>query len=78
MLPLWDVSHIDHVHCFDLPWKFLLSPSVRLKRFIHVFALSSLPLVFGGEFAGLLEDPTTAVGMVRRFSGGAMDLAGPV
>ena len=78
VLPLWDMSDIDHVHCFDLRWKFLLSPRVRLARFILVFALRSLPLVFGGELAGLLEDPTTVVGMVRRFSGGAMDLAGPV
>ena len=27
-LPLWDMSDIDHVHCFDLWWKFLLSPRV--------------------------------------------------
>ena len=68
-LPLWDMSDVDHVHCFDLRWKFLLSPRVWLARSILVCALRSLPLLFGGELAGLLEDPTTAVGMVRRFSG---------
>ena len=77
-LPFWDMSDIDHVHCVDLQWKFLLSPRVRLARFVLVFALISLPLVFGVEFAGLFEDPTTMVGMVRRFSRGAMDLTGPV
>ena len=77
-LPLWDMSDIYYVHYFDLRWKFLLSPYVRLARFILVFALRSLPLTFSGELASLLEDPTTAVGMVRRFSGGAMDLAGPI
>ena len=77
-LPLWDMSDIDHVHCFDLRWKFLLSPRVRLARFILVFALRSLPLLFGVEFAGLLEDPTTTVGIVHRFSSVAVDLAGHV
>ena len=77
-LPLWDMSDVDHVHCFDLWWKFLLSPHVRLARSILVYALRSLPLVFGGELAGLLQHPTTAVGMVHRFSWGAMDLAVPV
>ena len=56
-LSLWDVSDINHVHCFDLRWKFLLSPRIRLARFVLVFALRSLPLVFGVELAGLLEDP---------------------
>ena len=77
-LPLWDMSDINHVHCFDLWWEFFLSPCVRLVRFVLVFALRSLPPVFGVEFAGLLEDPTTMVGMVRRFSGVAVDLAGPI
>ena len=75
-LPLWDMSGIDHVHCFDLRWKFLLSPRVRLARFILVFALRSLPFVFGVEFAGLLEDPTFSVGMVGWFVGSCLDQAG--
>ena len=28
-LPLGDMSDVDHVHCFDLGGKFLLSPYVR-------------------------------------------------
>ena len=63
-LPLWDMSCIDHVYCFDLWWKFLLSPRIRMVRFVLVFALRSLPFVFGVEFAGLLEDPTFSVGMI--------------
>ena len=72
------MSDIDHVHYFDLRWKFLLSPCVQLVSFILVFALRSLPLVFGGELASLLEDPTIAVGIVHGFRRSAMDLAVPV
>ena len=74
-LPLWDVCDINHVHCFDLRWKFLLSPHIRLARFVLVFAVRSLPFVFSVELAGLLEDPTFSVSMICRFFGGAMDLA---
>ena len=77
-LPLRDMSDIDHVHCFDLRWKFLLSPRVRLARFVLVFALRSLPFVFSVEFAGLLEDPTFSVGMISWFIGSVVDLAGHV
>ena len=77
-LPLWDMSDIDHVHCFDLRWKFLLSPRVRLTRFVLVFTLRSFPFVFGVEFAGLLEDPTFSIGMIGWFIGSAVNLAGPV
>ena len=34
------------------------------------------PLVFGVELAGLLEDPTTYVGVISWFIGVAMNLAG--
>ena len=68
-LPLWDMSDLDHVHYFDLWWKFLLSPRVWLAKFVLVFALRSLPFVFGVEFAGLLEDPIFSVGMISCFSG---------
>ena len=77
-LPLWDMSDINHVHCFNLRWKFFLSPCVRLARFVLVFTLRSLPLVFGVEPAGLLEDPTFSVGVVSWLIGGAVNLAGPV
>ena len=50
------LRHVDHVYCFDLRWKFLLSPHIWLVRFILVFALRSLPFVLGVELASLLED----------------------
>ena len=68
-LPLWDMSDVDHVRCFDLEWKFLLSPRIRLTRFVLVFALRTLPFVFGVEFAGLLEDATFSVGRLAGLSG---------
>ena len=49
-------------------------PSVLLERLILVFAWCILPLVYGVELAGLLEDPTFSVGMISRFTRGAMDL----
>ena len=76
-LPLLDMSDIDHVYCFDFWWEFLLFPSAFLARFVLVFALRTLPFVFGIELAGLLEDPTFSVGMISWFVGGAMNLAGP-
>ena len=30
--------------------------------------------MYGVELAGLLEDPTFSMGMISRFTGGAMDL----
>ena len=49
-------------------------PSVLLERLILVFAWCILPLVYGVELAGLLEDPTFSVGMISGFTRGAMDL----
>ena len=49
-------------------------PSVLLERLIIVFAWCILPLVYGVELAGLLEDPTFFVGMIGGFTRGAMDL----
>ena len=77
-IPLWDMSDINHVQCFDLWWKFLLSPHIRLVRFVLVFTLWSFPIVFVLELAGLLEDPTLSVGMIGWFIGRVVDLAGPV
>ena len=45
-----------------------------LARLILVFAWCILPLMFGVELAGLLEDPTFSVGMISRFTRGTMDL----
>ena len=49
-------------------------PSVLLERLILVFAWCILPLVYGVELVGLLEDPTFSVGMISGFTTGAMDL----
>ena len=51
-----------------------MSPSVLLERRILIFAWCILPLVYGVELAGLLEDPTFSVGMISGFTRGAMDL----
>ena len=50
-------------------------PSVFLERLILIFAWCILPLVYGVELAGLLEDPTFSVGMISGFTRGTMDLA---
>ena len=49
-------------------------PSVLLERLILVFAWCIMPLMFGVELAGLLEDPTFSMGMICRFIGVAIDL----
>ena len=49
-------------------------PSVLLERLILVFAWCILPLMYGVELAGLLEDPTFSVDMISRFTRGTMDL----
>ena len=46
-----------------------------LVRLILIFAWCILPLMFGIELAGLLEDPTFSVGMVCGLPGSAVDLA---
>ena len=46
-----------------------------LVGFVIVIAWCVKPLVFGVEFAGLLEDPTIFVGMVCRLLGSTVDLA---
>ena len=46
-----------------------------LVGFVIVLAWCVDPLVFGVEFAGLLEDPTISVGMVYRLPRSTVDLA---
>ena len=68
------MSCVEHIHCFDFWWKFLLFPSFLLGRLVLVFTWCILPLVYGVELAGLPKDPTFSVGMIGRFARGAMDL----
>ena len=57
----------------------LLAPGIWLvNRSVVPIAWRPPSLVFGIELAGLLEDPTTFVGMISWFVGVAMNLAGPV
>ena len=49
-------------------------PRVLLGGLVLVFTSCILPLVYGVELAGLLEDPTFSMGMICRFIGGAVDL----
>ena len=54
-LPLWYVGCVNHVHCFDLWWKFFLPPRVRLARFVLVFTWRLPPLVFGVSLPACLK-----------------------
>ena len=45
-----------------------------LARLVLVFAWCILPLVFGVDLVGLLEDPRFSVGMICRFVWGAVNL----
>ena len=49
-------------------------PRVLLGRLVLVFTWRILPLVYGVELDGLLEDPTFSMGMIGWFARGAMDL----
>ena len=49
-------------------------PRVLLRGLVLVFTWCVLPLVYGVELAGLLEDPTFSVGMISRFTRGTVDL----
>ena len=71
---VFSLDHVKHVYCFDFWWKFLLFPRVLHGRLFLVFTWRILPLVYGVELAGLLEDPTFSVGVIGWFARGAMDL----
>ena len=49
-----------------------------LVGFVVILAWYVEPLVFGVEFAGLLEDPTVSVGMVSRLPSSTVYLTYPV
>ena len=79
MLPCRGVCHVYHVHCFYFGGKLLLTPGIWLVSFfVIVITGRPLPLVFGVDLAGLLEDPTTYVGVISCFIRVAMNLAGPI
>ena len=67
------------VNSFYIGGKLLLTPGVRLAS-LFVIAVTGrpLPLVFGIELAGLLEDPTASIGMIGRFVEAATNLAGSI
>ena len=49
-------------------------PVVLLGGIVLVFTWCIIPLVYGVELAGLLEDPTFSMGMISRFTRGTMNL----
>ena len=49
-------------------------PRVLLGGLVLVFTWCILPLMYGVELAGLLEDLTFSVGMISRFTRGTMNL----
>ena len=49
-------------------------PCVLLGGLVLAFTWCVLPLVYGVELAGLLEDPTFSVGMISRFTRGTTNL----
>ena len=79
LLPCRVVCHVYHVYCFYFGGKLLLTPGIWLVS-LFVIAITGRPppLVFGVELAGLLEDPTTSVGMISWFIGVAVNLAGSI
>ena len=77
-VPCRDVRHVYHVHYLYFG-ELLLTPGVWLAS-LFVIAVTGRPLhlVFGIELADLFKNPTTLVGVIGWFIGGAMNLAGPI
>ena len=60
---------------FYLRGKLLLTPGIWVVNlFVIAITGRSFPLVFSVELAGLLEDPTTSVGMIGWLIGGVVYL----
>ena len=79
MLLCRGVCDVYHVHCFYLGGRLLLTPGIWLVNlFVIAITRQSFPLVFGVDLVGLLEDPTTSVGVISWFIGVAMYPAGPI
>ena len=79
LFPCSVVCHVYHGYCFYFGGKLLLTPGIWLvSLFVAAITRRPPPLVFGVELAGLLEDPTASVGMIGRFIGAPMNLAGPI
>ena len=66
---------MDHVHCFHLGRKFLLSSSVRTPGLLVIIAVQPLVLILGIYLAGLFEHPAISVSVIGRFIRGAVNLA---
>ena len=65
---------MKQVYCLDFFWEPLLFSGVLLVGCVVIFTWCVEPLVFGIEFAGLLEDPTISMCVVCRSLGGTVDL----
>ena len=69
---------MKRVYCFDFLWESLLTSGALLVGFVIVLAWRIEPLVSGVESTGLFKNPTISVGVVRRPSGGTVDLTYPI
>ena len=72
------VSGVYHVHSFYLWRELLLSSIAQTARLVIALTAWTHALLFGCEFAGLLEHPTITVGVGGWLVLSAVDLAGPI
>ena len=69
------MGSIYHVHRFNLRGELLLSPCVQWTGLLVIVLTWRLLIsVLRMELTGLFKDPTTSVGMIGGFIGGAVDL----